>query len=147
MSRRFEYVNRIIEKDFKLPERSTAFSGGYDFYCIEDISLKAKEITLVKTGVKSKFPKNEILMLCNRSSNPKKKGIILINGVGIVDADYYGNEDNDGEIGFLFYNMTNNDVFFEKGDKIGQGIFIKYGIVDDDNAKGIRKSGFGSTGK
>lgn len=66
---------------------------------------------------------------------------------GIVDADYADNEDNEGELGFLFYNLSNETVVIEKGDRLGQAIFQRYLITDDDNANGIRQSGFGSTGK
>ena len=86
-------------------------------------------------------------MLCNRSSNPGKKGLILANSVGIVDADYYENPDNDGAIMFAFYNFFENDIEIKKGDVIGQAIFLQYGIVDDDEAEGNRVGGFGSTSK
>lgn len=66
---------------------------------------------------------------------------------GIVDADYADNGDNEGELGFLFYNLSNETVVIEKGDRLGQAIFQKYLITNDDNANGIRQSGFGSTGK
>ena len=102
--------------------------------------------TLVKTGIKAYMPNDEYLMLCNRSSNPKK-GLILANGVGIVDADYYSNPDNDGEIMFPFINIGNDTVEIRKGDKIGQGIFMKYKTTDDDMADGERTGGFGSTGE
>ena len=93
------------------------------------------------------MPDDEYLMLCNRSSNPKKKKLIVPNGVGIVDADYTDNKDNEGELGFLFYNLSNETVIIEKGDKIGQAIFQRYLITEDDNAEGIRNGGWGSTGK
>lgn len=154
MGRKFEFVERVIkEKEdevkvcMKLPERSTKKSAGYDFYSMEDVVCKSHEITMVKTGIKAKFPEDEALLLFNRSSNPKKKGLIILNGVGVVDADYYGNKDNDGEIAGLFYNMRDEDVKIEAGDKIMQGIFVKYGITDDDAAEGERTGGFGSTGK
>ena len=83
----------------------------------------------------------------NRSSNPKKKGLILANSVGVVDKDYYGNEDNDGHIMFAFYNIKEEDIEIKKGECIGQAIFEKYLITDDDKAEGIRMSGFGSTGR
>ena len=88
-----------------------------------------------------------MLVLCNRSSNPKKKGLILINGVGIIDSDYADNLDNEGEIAFAFMNITKEPVEIIAGDKLGQGIFVKYGITDDDNAEGERTGGFGSTGR
>lgn len=154
MGRRFEFVERIRKERedeaaicMKLPERSTKKSAGYDFYAMEDIICKSHEITMVKTGIKAKMEDNETLLLFNRSSNPKKKGLIILNGVGVVDADYYGNEENDGEIAGLFYNMRDEDVVIAAGEKIMQGIFVKYEKTEDDEAEGERSGGFGSTGK
>lgn len=154
MSRKFEFVERVIrEKEdevaicMKLPERSTEKSAGYDFYAREKITCKSHEITMIPTGIKAKMEDDEVLLLFNRSSNPKKKGLIILNGVGVVDADYYGNKENDGEIAGLFYNMRDEDVKIEAGDKIMQGIFVKYAITEDDKAEGERIGGFGSTGK
>ena len=90
---------------------------------------------------------NEYLMLANRSSNPKKKGLILANSVGIIDKDYYGNEDNDGHIMFAFYNIKEEDIEIKKGEAIGQAIFMPFLVADNDNAQGVRKGGFGSTTK
>lgn len=102
---------------------------------------------MVKTGIKVQMPDDEFLMLVNRSSNPKKKKLVIPNSMGIIDADYYNNPDNEGEMAFCFYNLSNETVIIEAGEKLGQGIFMKYGITDDDNAKGERIGGFGSTGK
>ena len=88
---------------------------------------------------------NEYLMLVNRSSNPGKKGLILANSVGVVDKDYYENEDNDGHIMFAFYNIKDEDIEIKKGDRIGQAIFTPYLTTDNDNAEGERNGGFGST--
>ena len=88
---------------------------------------------------------DEMLCLYNRSSNPKKKGLILANSVGIVDKDYYGNPDNDGHIMFAFYNIKDTEI--KKGDCIGQAIFEKYLVTDTDSAEGERLGGFGSTNK
>ena len=142
--RKFEFVERIKEVAMestegaycKLPERSTAKSAGYDFFVPEDTVCKAHQITLVKTGIKAYFPEDEALLLFNRSSNPKKKGLIIPNGVGVVDADYVDNPDNEGEMGGLFYNITDEDVVLKAGEKMMQGIFVKYGITDDDKAEG-----------
>lgn len=143
---KFEIVKRI-EENIKLPERSTEFSAGYDFYAIENTQVFARGVTYVKTGVKVKLAPDEFLMLCNRSSNPGKKELVLINGVGIIDADYYNNPDNDGEIAFAFQSLNDAGSFIKKGDKIGQGIIMKYIKTEDDNATGTREGGFGSTGK
>jgi dUTP pyrophosphatase len=131
----------------KLPERSTSNSAGYDFFVPVDTVCKSHEITMVKTGVKAYFPDNEVLYLFNRSSNPKKKGLIILNGVGVVDSDYADNPDNDGEIAGLFYNMRDEDVVLKAGDKMMQGVFMEFKVTDDDNATGERSGGFGSTGK
>jgi dUTP pyrophosphatase len=90
---------------------------------------------------------DEVLLLYNRSSNPGKKGLILANSVGVIDKDYYGNVDNDGHIMFAFYNIKDEDIEIKKGDAIGQAVFQKYLVTDDDCAKGERTGGFGSTNK
>lgn len=145
---KFEKVNKIIE-DIKLPERSTLNSAGYDFFAIEDVTLPAKKLTRVMTGVKCELMPNQVLILANRSSNPSKKGLILANGIGIIDADYYGNPDNDGEMGFEFYNILDEDVVIKKGEKLGQGVIMKFDKTEDDyisNPYKTRVGGFGSTG-
>ena len=90
---------------------------------------------------------DEVLILANRSSNPGKKGLILANSIGVIDKDYYGNPDNDGHIMFAFYNIKDEDIEIKKGDCIGQAIFQKYLIADNDSAEGERTGGFGSTNK
>lgn len=149
MKRGFEVVKGFEEKDIHLPIRKTKYSAGYDIEAAEDVVIPkyvdGMTPTLVPTGLKVFMQEDEVLFLYNRSSNPKKRGIVLANGVGVIDKDYYGNMDNDGQIFFAFYNIGKEDVFIKKGEAIGQGIFSKYLLVDDDQASGIRKSGFGST--
>lgn len=142
---KFEKVKRIKE-DIKLPERSTLNSAGYDFFALEDIIFNPNTITRVFTGVKCELMPNQVLILANRSSNPSKKGLILLNGIGVVDADYYGNPDNDGEIAFEFYNMLDEIVEIKKGEKLGQGLILKFDKTEDDFVTNVRKSGWGSTG-
>lgn len=145
--RKFELISTNCYPVCRLPERSTKYSAGYDFFNPQRVEIAPGEMKYVKTGIKAAFPEDEMLVLCNRSSNPKKKGLVLINGVGIVDSDYYNNMDNEGEIAFAFMNITKETVVIEEMEKLGQGIFIKYGIVDDDATTGERLGGFGSTGK
>ena len=149
--RGFEVVKGYENKDIHLPERKTAHSAGYDIEAAEDCVIPAfkagQKPTLVKTGLKAYMQENEYLMLCNRSSNPFKKGLVLANSIGIIDADYYGNPDNDGAFMYAFYNMFDQDVEIKKGDVIGQAIFKKYEVLDGDNAEGERVGGFGSTSK
>lgn len=147
--RGFEIAKGFENKNINLPERKTKYSAGYDVEAAEDIIIPAFrpgiKPTLVKTGIKSYMQENEYLMLANRSSNPGKKGLILANSVGIIDKDYYGNQDNDGHIMFAFYNVKNEDVEIKKGDCIGQAIFMPFLIADNDKAEGERIGGFGST--
>ncbi len=149
--RGFEIAKGFEDKKINLPKRKTKFSAGYDVEAAEDIIVpsfkKGIAPTLVKTGIKAYMQDDEVLMLYNRSSNPKKKGLILSNSVGVVDKDYYGNQDNDGHIMFAFYNIKEDDVQIKKGECIGQAIFQKYYIADDDDAEGERIGGFGSTNK
>ena len=149
--RGFEVANCFENENINLPKRKTKFSAGYDVEAAEDIVIpsfkKGMNPTLVKTGVKAYMQDDEVLMLYNRSSNPKKKGLILANSVGVIDKDYYGNQDNDGHIMFAFYNIKEEDIEIKKGECIGQAIFQKYFLSDDDNAEGERTGGFGSTNK
>ena len=110
--------------------------------------MKGFAPTLVHTGIKASMLEDEELVLRNRSSNPKR-GLILANGVGTIDADYYNNLSNDGEIMFAFFNISPRTVVIELGQSIGQGVFSKFlrpeiGLNVMDNT---RQGGFGSTGK
>ena len=149
--RGFEIAKGFEDKNINLPIRKTKYSAGYDVEAAEDVVIpsfkKGMAPTLVKTGLKAYMQDDEVLLLYNRSSNPKKKGLILANSVGVIDKDYYGNPDNDGHFMFAFYNIKDEDVKIKKGECIGQAIFQKFLLTDNDNADGIRMSGFGSTGR
>lgn len=149
--RGFEIAKGFENSQIHLPVRKTKCSAGYDVEAAEDCVIpslkKGDKPTLVKTGIKAYMPEDEVLILANRSSNPGKRGLILANSIGVVDSDYYGNSDNDGHIMFAFYNIKEEDVVIKKGDAIGQAIFQKYFVVDDDEANEERKGGFGSTSK
>ena len=101
--------------------------------------------TLVPTGIKCKIPNNFYLELSVRSSCPLKHWLILANGVGVIDSDYYNNPDNEGHIFFQLINLAPFDILLRKGDIIGQGILKKYYLTDNDAAQGERVGGFGST--
>mgnify|MGYP003412437613 CR=1 FL=1 len=145
MVRGFLKVNE--ELDTKLPERQTKASAGYDFYVVEDVEIPAYGTVMLPTNVKAYMQEDEVLILANRSSNPGKKGLILANSIGVIDSDYYGNPDNDGHIMFAFFNIKEEDITIKKGEAIGQAIFQKYFVTDDDVAEGKRSGGFGSTSK
>ena len=147
--RGFEIAKGFENCNINLPIRKTKYSAGYDIEAAEDVTIpsfkKGMNPTLVKTGLKAFMPEDEMLLLYNRSSNPKKKGLIMANSVGVIDKDYYGNPDNDGHFMFAFYNIKEEDVVIKKGEAIGQAIFQKFYITDDDKAEGERMGGFGST--
>lgn len=147
--RGFEIAKGWEDKEINLPVRKTKNSAGYDIEAAEDTLVPkfapGVKPTLIPTGVKAYMQEDEVLYLYNRSSNPKKKGLVLANSVGVIDSDYYGNPDNDGNIMFAFFNFKDEDILIKKGEAIGQGVFQKYLIVDDDKAEGERTGGFGST--
>lgn len=101
--------------------------------------------SLVSTGVKCHLEEGTYLELSVRSSSPLKYWLILANGVGIIDADYYNNPSNEGEIFFQLINLSPYPLLLKKGDIIGQGIIKQYLKTDDDIATGERIGGFGST--
>lgn len=148
--RGFEIANGWEDKGINIPVRKTKYSAGYDVEAAEDVVIPPYKPgikpTLVPTGLKAYCMEDEWIMLVNRSSGPKK-GIILPNSIGVVDHDYYNNIDNDGHFYFQFWNFKDEDLVIHKGDVIGQAIFQKYLVIDDDNADGERVGGFGSTDK
>lgn len=150
-TRGFEVAKGYEDKNINLPVRKTAKSAGYDVEAAEDITIPpfvpGCKPTLIHTGLKAYCQDDEWFMLANRSSNPGKKKLVLANGIGVIDADYYGNPDNDGEFMYAYYNISEEPVEIKKGDVIGQVVFQKFLAVDNDNATGERTGGFGSTSK
>ena len=118
-------------------------------YSLDELAKLTKQIkakpTLVSTGVKCHLEEGYYLELSVRSSTPLKYWIILANGVGIIDADYYNNSDNEGEIFFQIINLSPFPIIIQKGEIIGQGIIKEYKLTEDDCATGLREGGFGST--
>lgn len=145
-NRGFEVVSSWGEKNISLPIRKTAQSAGYDIESAIDIDLLPGKITVVPTGLKAYMKENEYLAIHIRSSMAIKHGIMLANSTGIIDADYYNNPDNEGHIMCALYNTTTEVFPISKGDRIAQGIFVTYEIVDGDKAEGARLGGIGSTG-
>ena len=147
--RGFEVVKEYIDKGINLPIRKTKNSAAYDIEAAEDIVLpsfkKGMKPTLIPTGLKAYMQNDEVLLIVPRSSGPKKQGISFPHNVGVVDSDYYNNSDNEGHIFIHCINLKDKDVVIKKGETIGQAIFQKYLIVDNDQADGIRAGGFGST--
>lgn len=138
-------------RDIKLPKRSTKHSAGYDFVTPIRITLPPHSSCSVPTGIKCRFSANEktmwYLALYIRSSIGIKRGVIMSNGTGIIDADFYNNPDNEGDITLALTNTSSLTQVFDAGERICQGIFTLYGLTEDDNADTERTSGIGSTGK
>lgn len=122
-----------------------------EYVTLEQIADFTKKIgfrpTLVSTGMKCKLDPGYWLQLSVRSSSPLKYWLMLGNGIGVIDADYYNNPDNEGEIFFQIYNLSPFNIKIKKGDAIGQATILPYGVTSDDVAMGERTGGFGSTSK
>lgn len=133
-------------EDIILPKRSTKYSAGYDFFMNSQLFvIQPKTTRIYWTDVCAFMEDNEVLKIYIRSSIAIKKGLILRNGVGIIDKDYFANEKNYGNIGIALYNTTNNVISLSKGEKIAQGIFEKYYVINGDSTDEERKGGVGST--
>jgi dUTP pyrophosphatase len=133
-----------LDSKIQLPQRATAHSAGYDFYSPVDVTIRPKESVLIFTDICASMYWDNVLMLYVRSSMGKHP-VVLANGTGIVDSDYYNNENNGGNIGFRLLNLGDTPYEIKAGDRIGQGIFIKYGTVKNDHTTATRTGGFGST--
>lgn len=147
--RKFEIVKddaiQYGEKDIKIPYRATKNSCGYDMFSPIDITIKPNESEFIWTNIKAQFNPGEVLMLFV-TSKMGKKHIMIANGTGIIECDYYGNEENDGNLGFRLINLGKEDYVIKKGDKIGQGVFTYFLTVDnEEEITNVRKGGFGST--
>lgn len=148
--RGFEIARGWENRGINLPKRSTEHSAGYDIEAAEDVVVPkfqpGVKPVLVPTGLKAYCQEDEFYSIVNRSSGAGK-GLVLANGIGIIDADYYGNDDNDGHFRVSLFNVSDQDILIHKGDRIAQAIFQKYLTVDDDadTEKGKRTGGFGST--
>ena len=148
--RGFEVAKGFEDKDIHLPKRSTMHAAGYDVEAAEDVIIPVYhpgvKPTLIPTGLKAYCMDDEWYMLVNRSSGPKK-GFIMANSIGVVDSDYYENESNDGHFYFQYINCSDHDIEVKKVMLLDKLFFQKYLTVDNDEASGIRKGGFGSTDK
>ena len=137
-TRGFEKIK--TDRNVQIPERKTSHSAGYDFFCAEDVIVKSRSMAVVTTGVRAIIPPDEFLLVAIRSSLALKKSIALADGVAIIDADY--NE----EIFLPVYNFGTEDYLIHAGDRVAQGIFLKYETLGEVVDK-KRVGGFGSTGE
>lgn len=140
--------NEKVYENIKLPHRATKGSAGYDFYAPFDFELKPGETIKIPTGIRSKMETNYVLMIFPRSSLGFKYRLQLNNTVGIIDSDYY-NSDNEGHIFIKITNDTNENktILIKAGEAFAQGVFLPFGITEDDDTTDERNGGFGSTNK
>lgn len=172
--RGFKWIKDFPENIFELPKRSTSKSAGYDIYAIHpnvfefvqntnmetttlnaiwnavveagDQTVKCNKngVIILPTGLKAYMQDDEFLMMTVRSSSGIKNGIQQANPPSVIDADYFENKDNDGHI---YFAIRNKEIKFDKPImRIAQGIFMKYLVADNDDVKGVRVGGIGSTG-
>ena len=135
-------------EEVKIPTRADQGSAGYDFHSCEDCKIEVGEQHLFWTNIKAYMGQDEVLQIFPRSSMGVKHGLVLANTVGIIDSTYYNNEGNEGNIGIVLKNMGTEPVVVEVGDRIAQGIFMKYLVADiDSTMNSERGGGFGSSGK
>ena len=135
------YRDKVI-----LPKRGTSKSAGYDIYTPISFNLLQGEQILVPTGFKIAMEDDDVFLIFIRSSIGIKDKVTISNGTGVIDADYYNNDGNEGHVWLALKNNSEDIVPFSAGDRIAQGIFIKYNIVDNDEPiKETRNGGIGST--
>lgn len=139
---------QTIYPETQIPQRADVRSAGYDFYTPVDVVVLPGKTETIWTNVKAYMQENEVLQLHVRSSIGIKQGVTLANITGIVDASYYENESNDGNIGLVLRNNTGRAVEFKAGERIAQGLFMPYLVADTDMPiHEKRTGGTGSSGK
>ncbi len=137
---------KAVYDGIKLPQRATRGSAGYDFYAPFDFKLAPGETIKLPTGIRVRMEEDWVLKLYPRSGLGFKYRLQMNNTVGIIDSDYFYS-DNEGHIFVKMTNASNEGKTVEivSGTGFAQGIFLQYGITEDDAAEGIRNGGFGST--
>lgn len=134
-----------VDTSLPLPTYATAGSVGFDLLCREDTEIAPRTIKLIPGNVIVRIPEGFMLMLTMRSSTPRRKGLLIPNGVGIIDQDYCGEGD---ELKVQVFNFRDEAITVNRGERIAQGIFIPVMHVtwDEVNEMGKGRGGFGSTG-
>ena len=148
-----QYDLNYSEKDIEtiyhniiIPTRATSGSAGYDFKIPFTLSMDKKDEYIIPTGIRAKIEDGWVLKLYPRSGLGFKTGMKLLNTVGIIDSDYYSSENEGHIMAKICYGMGNDKLILEQGAGFIQGVFVEYGITEDDNINAVRNGGFGSTG-
>lgn len=139
---------KLLDPSLPLPSYQTLGSVAFDLYSRITLTIKTWIPTIIPTNLIVNIPKGYMLMLVARSSLPLKKGLMVANGIGVIDQDYHGEKD---EIGFQVINFTDKEITVERGERIGQALLVKIVTVEKfitvDIMSGKSRGGFGSTGK
>ena len=141
----FERFKKDIKDDkelyesYKLPSRGSTAAAGYDLFLVENLTIAPNEIVKIPTGIKMRCEKDEVLLIIVKSSTGFKYNIRLVNQVGVIDADYYNNRDNEGHIFVKIQNEGNETVTFRAGDAVAQGVFVKYLTTKSDQRPEIER--------
>ena len=136
---------KCLDKDLPLPKYETAGSVGFDLLCRESVTIAPQTVALIPANVIIETPPGYMLMVTLRSSTPRKLGLLIPHGVGVIDLDYCGEGD---EIQIQIYNFTDQPVTVERGDKIAQGIFVRVDTAEWSEVSEMdsaTRGGFGST--
>ena len=140
--------NKELYNSIELPKRSTSKSAGYDIKSMEDGIINPGCAMSFKTGLKVCMNDDEVLYIYSRSSQGYKYNVSLANSVGVIDSDFYNNKSNEGHFQVRLINLGDSDFEVKIGDRIAQGVFMKYLTVDDEGEiKNVREGGIGSTNK
>ena len=134
-----------LDKNLPLPRYETAGSVGFDFVCRESVTIKPHSLELIPANVIVQTPPGYMLMVTLRSSTPRKRSLLIPHGVGVIDQDYCGEDD---EIKIQVFNFSSNPVTVERGDRIAQGIFVRVDTAqwsEVDRIETETRGGFGST--
>ena len=135
--------NRDGYENILLPRRATAGSAGYDFIAPYDFVLESGEEIVIDTGIRAKIAEGWVLVILPRSGSGFKYGVRLANTAGVIDSDYF-NADNEGHIKIKLVGGSKTYTV-KAGDAFAQGLFLPYGITEDDECTEERHGGFGST--
>lgn len=136
-----------IDGSLPLPRYETHGSVGFDFLAREDVVIPSHEVGLVPGNVVVEVPDGFMLLVSLRSSTPRKKGLLIPHGIGVIDKDYCGPKD---EIKIQVYNFTDQPVTIARCEKIAQGIFVRVDTFEweeVDEIRDVSRGGFGSTDK
>jgi len=135
-----------LSPEVELPKYQTAESAGFDIAASADLTIQAGEIVKVPTGLVIEAPEGHFLAIVARGSTAAKTGLKMANGMGVVDRDFAGPND---EIFLPMHNFTSKEVRIKKGDRLAQGIFVKIDQVEWEESSEMRpkdRGGYGSTG-